>query len=238
MSDSGNTGFSFPDPELADPDGLLAVGGDLSAKTLITAYANGIFPWYNEGQPLLWWCPDPRTVLYPSQVHVSRSLRKTLRRGGYRVTCDLAFERVINACAGVRNNNPFIGTWITDEMKKAYIHLHDIGIAHSIECWQEDRLAGGLYGITLGTIFFGESMFSHESNASKIALVCLCRHLEENFVHIIDCQVSSEHILGMGAIKIPRSQFLKIVRSGAREAEPDGLLRLGTLLDWTGADDE
>jgi leucyl/phenylalanyl-tRNA--protein transferase len=231
MSTTGKIQFNFPDPELAEPDGLLAVGGNLAPETLITAYANGIFPWYNEGQPLLWWCPDPRTVLYPEQVHISRSLGKLLRKGKYQVTCDLAFERVIKACAGVRINNPGGESWITADMEKAYIHLHRIGIAHSVECWQDERLAGGLYGISLGSIFFGESMFSNESDASKVALVYICRHLAEKFIRLIDCQVSSDHILSMGATMIPRRDFLEIVRGGTREAEPQDLWLPGAILN-------
>jgi leucyl/phenylalanyl-tRNA--protein transferase len=229
MTATGNIPFSFPDPTLAGPDGLLAVGGNLSPETLITAYSTGVFPWYNEDQPILWWSPDPRTVLLPADIHVSRSLGKTLRRGNFRVTCNLAFEEIIRACAGTRNNNPEGDTWITREMRQAYIRLHRLGIAHSVECWDKDRLVGGLYGLSLGRVFFGESMFSLERDASKVALVCLCHHLHDNLFRLIDCQVSSEHILSMGAIKIPRSEFLEFVRTGIREDQPVGMWKASSL---------
>lgn len=199
----------FPHPELAltDPNGLLAVGGDLSPERLITAYRQGIFPWYNEGQPILWWSPDPRWVLFLEQLHISRSLRRKLRRGTYRITLDQDFSGVIQACAGPRRNSE--GTWITPEMKIAYLHLYRMGIAHSIEAWEGDELVGGVYGLSIGHVFFGESMFSRRSDASKVAFVYLCRQLQQWGFSFIDCQTHSEHMQRFGAQTLSRSEFLR-----------------------------
>ncbi|MBI5641501.1 MAG: leucyl/phenylalanyl-tRNA--protein transferase [Nitrospirae bacterium] len=204
----------FPPPELAEEDGLLAVGGDLTESRLLLAYSMGIFPWFSQGSPILWWSPDPRLVLRPSELKVSRSLRQTIRKGIYSVTFDRCFAEVMRYCAGVSRNEGE-GTWITDEMMEAYCRLHEKGYAHSIETWLGDELAGGLYGVALGGIFFGESMFSLKRDASKVALVELVRHLEKNGCSLIDCQVTSEHLLSLGATEIPRAEFLEILRRSA-----------------------
>lgn len=199
---------AFPDPSeaLREPDGLLAVGGDLSTGRLINAYRNGIFPWYGEGDPILWWSPDPRTVLIPKRLHRSRSLRKLLKQRRFAVTMDRDFPAVIRACAGPRLSGD--GTWLLPEMIDAYCALHVHGIAHSVEAWQQGRLVGGLYGVAIGGVFFGESMFSRTDNASKIALVHLCEHLIDLGVELIDCQVLTEHMQRMGAESMPRERFL------------------------------
>ena len=199
----------FPDPNLAE-DGLLAVGGDLSLERLLLAYSSGIFPWYSAGEPIMWWSPDPRTVITPESLHVSRSLERTLRRGTFRVTFDTAFPEVIRACASIPRRHED-GTWITSAMIRAYTALHEAGFAHSIECWQGDTLAGGLYGISLGGCFFGESMFSRVPDASKVALVSLVRHLTEYDIDLLDCQLTTAHLLSLGAYEVPRDYFLHLV---------------------------
>lgn len=213
---------SFPDPAEAmrDPDGLLAVGGDLSSGRLINAYRHGIFPWYSEGDPILWWSPDPRTVLIPSQLHCSRSLRKLLRRRALAVTMDRSFPAVIQACAQPRPGSQ--GTWLMPEMISAYCALHVHGIAHSVEVWQEGRLVGGLYGVAIGGAFFGESMFSWADNASKVALVHLCGHLIEHGVELIDCQVLTAHLQRMGAELMPRERFLDRLQTLRDRPSPIG----------------
>ena len=206
----------FPPVSNATEDGLLAMGGDLSVDTLVSAYSQGIFPWFNEDQPVLWWSPDPRMVLFPSDVKISRSLRKTMRKNQFTVTCNMAFEQVIEACAlrGVtgefRNAAP---TWITTSMHEAYIELHKNHYAHSIEVWLDKELVGGLYGVVLGQVFFGESMFSRVNDASKIALVKLCQWLQHLQFSIIDCQVASDHLYTLGAIEIPRDNFLNHLKN-------------------------
>lgn len=204
---------AFPDPRAAlrEPDGLLAAGGDLSPARLLYAYRHGIFPWYSAGQPILWWCPNPRAVLYPEAVHISRSLRKALRQRDYDVTLDHAFPDVMRACATARPNQPDAGTWITDEMQAAYIELHRLGHAHSIEVWMNERLVGGLYGVAVGGIFFGESMFSHRTNASKIALVWLAKQLQAWNFQLIDCQIASAHLQSLGSVSIARDEFLGLL---------------------------
>ncbi|WP_372749598.1 leucyl/phenylalanyl-tRNA--protein transferase [Litorivivens sp.] len=190
---------------LQEPNGLLAVGGDLSPERLLAAYQSGIFPWYEDPQPVLWWSPDPRAVLFPNKVHVSRSLRKVLKRGELRVTVDTAFRRIISGCSTLDQSRT--GTWITREMLNAYIQMHELGWAHSVEVWRDQTLVGGLYGIGIGRVFFGESMFSRESNASKIALVALCEKLQSLGVELIDCQVGNPHLFSMGAENISRQLF-------------------------------
>ncbi len=197
----------FPDPHEAEPDGLLAIGGDLSTPRLIEAYRNGIFPWYEEGQPLLWWSPDPRLLLYPEEIRVSRSLRKVLRREYFEVRVDTAFAEVIGHCAELRLEEGK-GTWITDSMQEAYTELFQEGLAHSVECWREGRLVGGLYGVSLGRAFFGESMFSLESNASKVALAKLSELARSLQMQFIDCQMPTTHLLSMGAREVSRGEFL------------------------------
>lgn len=202
----------FPDVSNSNEDGLLAMGGDLDLNTLVSAYAQGIFPWFNDDQPVLWWSPDPRMVLYPNEVKISRSLRKTINKKHLRVTCNQAFDQVIEACALRGEQNPLLineDTWITEDMQSAYLQLHKFGYAHSIEVWQNKDLVGGLYGVSLGKVFFGESMFSRVSDASKVAFVSLAQSLAEQGFSIIDCQVSSDHLLTLGAREIPRSEFLK-----------------------------
>jgi len=205
----------FPPPEHAQPDGLLAVGGDLSTKRLILAYQSGIFPWYEEGQPLLWWSPDPRLVLEPEEFHVSKRLAQTIKNGKFEVTFDQAFVSVIQSCATVPRKGES-GTWITHEMQEAYIRLHQLGVAHSVESWLGGELVGGIYGVSLGKCFFGESMFSTESDASKIALAVLVRRLIDWEFHLIDAQVTSPHLLSLGAKEIPRKLFLERLKGTVR----------------------
>lgn len=196
----------FPPSELAEEDGLLAVGGDLSEDRLLLAYSMGIFPWYSEEYPILWWSPDPRLILLPEELKVSRSLRQFINKDVYRVTMDTAFEEVIRNCASAKRKKGD-GTWITGEMEEAYIRLHHSGYAHSVESWHEGDLVGGLYGVSLGSAFFGESMFAKESNASKVAFVKLVRVLIEWGFTMIDCQVTTEHLVSFGAKEVPRAEF-------------------------------
>ena len=198
---------AFPDPAWAEPDGLLAVGGDLRPERLLAAYALGIFPWYDASSPILWWSPDPRLVLEPERLHVSRSLQRTIRRGGYRVTADTAFERVIRRCAA-RERPGQRGTWITGDMREAYVRLHRLGFAHAFEAWEGEALAGGLYGVSLGAAFFGESMFADRPDASKVAFVRAVRWLASRGVRLVDCQVRTGHLVSLGAHEIPRREFL------------------------------
>ena len=204
----GNHDLHFPPVETSTPEGLLAIGGDLSSARLIEAYRHGIFPWYNPGEPILWWSPDPRAVLYPEKLKISRSLRKSLKRGHFTVTFDAAFRDVMLACATPRIQYPGGGTWITDDMVSAYCALHEQAIAHSVEVWYERQLVGGLYGVALGGVFFGESMFTRITDASKIALVLLSAALRERQFAMIDCQLPSEHLSSLGAESMPRAQFL------------------------------
>ncbi|MBX2883891.1 MAG: leucyl/phenylalanyl-tRNA--protein transferase [Granulosicoccus sp.] len=201
----------FPPLTAATEDGLLAMGGDLSPERLVLAYQSGIFPWFSPGDPILWWAPDPRCVIYPKKFKPSRSLTKSMRNKGYRFSLDQAFDQVIHHCAGERKNQP--GTWITHDMRAAYIELHNLGIAHSAEVWLEDTLVGGLYGLALGNVFFGESMFSHRSDASKVAFAHLVQQLLDWEFTLIDCQVTSDHIMSLGAEEIPRTQFMKGLES-------------------------
>ena len=198
---------AFPDPELAfdRPNGLLAAGGDLSPRRLLCAYRRGIFPWFSDGQPVLWWSPDPRAVLWPDTVRIGRTLRRTLRRGAFTVTGDTAFGRVIRECAAPRIGQD--GTWITREMKAAYTRLHRAGHAHSIECWHGTELAGGLYGVAIGRVFFGESMFSRVTDASKVALVHLCGL----GFGLIDCQLPNPHLARLGAVEVARRRFIALL---------------------------
>lgn len=199
---------AFPPAHFATPEGLLAVGGDLSQERLLSAYRKGIFPWFSDNEPILWWSPDPRLVLYPDELHVSRTLNRVLRKNRFKVTIDCAFEQVIDACAKTRTQKDE-GTWIVDAMQVAYRRLHETGYAHSVESWMDNRLVGGLYGVSLGRCFFGESMFSHVSNASSVALIVLARYLMTLSFDFIDCQVTTAHLMRFGAREIPRSQFLK-----------------------------
>ncbi len=202
---------AFPDPSLAlrEPNGLLAIGGDLSPRRLLAAYARGIFPWYEDGQPPLWWSPDPRAILRPASFHTSRSLKRSLGRAGFEVSVDQCFAGVVEACATRRGA---AGTWLIPEMRAAYQRLHELGVAHSIEIWSGSALAGGLYGIALGRVFFGESMFSRRNDASKAALWWLAHQLCEADVPLIDCQLPSAHLSSLGSICLPRAQFLAELR--------------------------
>lgn len=201
----------FPDVEQANKEGLLAVGGDLSPERLLLAYKNGIFPWFNEDSLILWWSPDPRMVLFPEQIRVSKSMRKVLRDQTFRLTKNTCFERVMEYCATVKREQQE-GTWITKEMRDAYLSLHDRGIAKSYEVWEDDTLVGGLYGVDLGTIFCGESMFSLKTNASKFAFIKLAEDLKERNYQLIDCQLYTDHLASLGAEEIPRKEFLKLLK--------------------------
>ncbi|MCW8955449.1 MAG: leucyl/phenylalanyl-tRNA--protein transferase [Gammaproteobacteria bacterium] len=213
-------GAPFPPIEqaLLDPDGLLALGGDLSPQRLLNAYQHGIFPWYTEDEPILWWSPDPRFVLFPEKLKISRSLRKTLRKQLFEVRMDTAFEAVMRACGESRPNQQ--GTWITEEMLQAYIRMHQLGFAHSVECWQDGELVGGLYGMAIGKVFFGESMFSRKTDASKVALVHLCTYLIEHGFKLIDSQVYTQHLESLGAELIPRARFAQLLKQYCWEQVP------------------
>lgn len=194
---------------LVEPNGLLAAGGELTVEWLLAAYRRGIFPWFNEGDPILWWSPSPRLVFYPDQVHISRSLRKVLKKGGFRVSINRDFAGVITHCAELKRK-PYqeeAETWITAEINQAYIDLHRAGYAHSVEVWREEELVGGLYGVALGKVFFGESMFSKMTNGSKIAISYLAEWLKQWHYRLIDCQVSNAHLLSLGAVEISRPAF-------------------------------
>ena len=201
-------GAPFPPVEhaLRTPNGLLAAGGELTPARLLDAYRHGIFPWFNEDDPILWWSPDPRMVLFPAEFKIARSLRKTLRNKTYEVRTDTAFERVMHACAAPRNGQ---GTWIHDKMVAAYSELHRVGVAHSVECWLAGELVGGLYGIAIGRMFYGESMFSRRSNASKVALAHLAAQLSRWNFGMIDCQMNTPHLASLGAREIPRAEFIQ-----------------------------
>ncbi|MBM4311656.1 MAG: leucyl/phenylalanyl-tRNA--protein transferase [Deltaproteobacteria bacterium] len=215
----------FPDPELAEPDGLLAMGGDLSTLRLLNAYRRGIFPWYGEGDPILWWSPDPRLVLDPRSISISKSLARTLKKNALRITLDTAFEEVITCCASsLRRGRP--GTWIVPQMRAAYLQLHRAGCAHSVEAWQDGCLAGGLYGVSLGRAFFGESMFARQPDASKVCLAWLAALLRAWEFDFIDCQVTTPHLLRMGAVEIERTVFLARLRHALQAPDRTGPWRL------------
>lgn len=194
---------------LRDPNGLLAAGADLSVGRLLDAYRRGIFPWYSPGEPILWWSPNPRMVLFPDEFRVSRSLAKSLRNRNYEIRFDTAFREVMEACAAPRDGHG--GTWISEEMMAAYCRLHDAGFAHSVETWMDGRLAGGLYGVAIGRMFYGESMFARATDASKIALAHLVQHVQARGVGMIDCQMATAHLASLGAREIPRTEFSKRV---------------------------
>jgi len=220
-----NKSIEFPSPELAEPNGLLAIGGDLSVARLLQAYRQGIFPWYNQGSPILWWSPAPRFILFPEEYHLPKRFSRTLKTRPFTVTADQDFTGVIENCAEFRGKNRE-KTWITGPMKKAYIDLHKLGYAHSIECWQGKKLAGGLYGIALDRVFFGESMFSAEKDASKFALYALIRQVKSSEIRLIDCQVKTEHLSRFGAREIPRQDFQNILARNVRRVEPQKKWRL------------
>jgi leucyl/phenylalanyl-tRNA--protein transferase len=198
----------FPNPALAEEDGLLAIEGDLSPERLLLAYQNGIFPWFGDDSPILWYSPKTRFVLFPEEVKISKSMRQLIKSKKYKITINTAFEEVINACADVKREGQE-STWITLEMKKAYIKLHQLGFAHSIETWENDQLIGGLYGVMINKVFCGESMFSHQSNASKMALIWLCEHID---LKLIDCQIHSTHLESLGAKMIERDTFMDFLK--------------------------
>ena len=203
------TSTEFPPVEMAldEPNGLLVAGGDLSVARLLAAYKLGIFPWYNENDPILWWSPDPRSVINPAELHISKSLKKLLRKNDFSLSCDSAFKQVIQQCSKPRNYTD--ETWINDEMTAAYCELHKAGYAHSVEIWQNHKLVGGLYGIAIGCVFFGESMFSEQSNASKFAFVHLAQALNQCGFELLDCQIQSAHLDSLGATDISRSKFIQ-----------------------------
>ncbi len=201
----------FPDPSLAEADGLLAIGGDLSTERLLVAYSQGIFPWYSEGEPPLWWFTDPRLIIFPDSFKISKRFARTLRNTDFRITFDSDFLRIINACADIRTTKGE-GTWISKDMKDAYYQLHLAGYAHSVECWLEDELAGGLYGVQIGNVFFGESMFTRISNGSKAALVALVTHLKQQGIKLIDCQMTTQHLQSFGAEEISGEKFKTLLK--------------------------
>jgi len=201
------TEAAFPHPNLADKDGLLAIGGKLEIDWLVLAYENGIFPWYNEDNPILWWSPDPRLIIRPNHFKVKKSFRRTLKKHNFTIKFDYQFEQVIETCKNIPRKEED-GTWITDEMQEAYINLHHHGLAHSLEVYEQDELVGGLYGVSLGKAFFGESMFFKKRDASKVALYYLCSELSKWNFHFIDAQVETDHLISLGAEKIPRTEFL------------------------------
>ena len=213
---------AFPDVKqaLTEPNGLLAAGGDLSSERLIYAYTHGIFPWYSDNEPILWWAPDPRAVLYLNQFRISRSLKKTLNRKTFTVTLDTAFRDVINACAEPRNYGP--GTWLTHPLRDALCQLHALGFAHSVECWNDGDLVGGLYGMAFGKVFFGESMFSKQTDASKVALTHLVWQLKRWGFVLIDCQVESSHLTSLGATNIAREDFVELLNKWSHTREHQG----------------
>lgn len=214
--------IKFPDPNdaLVSPNGLLAIGGDLSAERLIEAYRHGIFPWYSSDEPILWWSPNPRAVIFPEKLNISRSLHKSLHNVAWHVTFDQAFSAVITACAQPRTKQP--ETWITPDIITAFTALHQLGIAHSVEVWLENKLVGGLYGLSIGAAFFGESMFSLYKDASKVALVYLAQQLTRWHYVMIDCQVSSRHLASLGAVDIPRTEFLTLLNIALEKMEHKG----------------
>ena len=213
--------IAFPPPHFASKEGLLAVGGNLSRKRLLLAYRMGIFPWFSDDEPILWWSPDPRLVLYPHEIKVSKTLSKIIKKEVFKVTMDTAFVQVINQCAQIRLENNQ-GTWIVKDMIDAYCTLHESGFAHSVEAWYQGELAGGLYGVSLGRCFFGESMFTRISNASNVALVKLVEYLKALSFDMIDCQLTTQHLLRFGAREIPRAKFLTQLEESLKASTKKG----------------
>ncbi|MDD5711270.1 MAG: leucyl/phenylalanyl-tRNA--protein transferase [Smithellaceae bacterium] len=205
----------FPPSACAAPGGALAIGGDLSPDRLLAAYSRGIFPWYSEDEPIIWWSPDPRFVLFPADLHVSKTMGSLLRKGTFEITIDKDFPAVISACK--KSERPGQnGTWITDDMQEAYIRLHEMGFAHSVEAWRDDKLSGGLYGVSLGRCFFGESMFTHVKDASKAAFITLVQRLDALSFTLIDCQMPTRHLASLGAVEISRGRFLTLLEGSLR----------------------
>ena len=219
----------FPPVDRASHEGLLAVGGDLCPERLLEAYRRGIFPWYNDDQPILWWSPNPRAVLFPNKLHVSRSLKRRLRPAVFTVTLDTSFRTIMEQCAAARPQYPEGGTWITGEMLDAYTRLHELGYAHSVETWQNGRLVGGLYGVAIGRAFFAESMFTRVDDASKVALVRLVKQLQAWNFHLIDCQQFSPHVSRFGAEEIPRADFIKHLDQALTLPDRRGRWEFGTV---------
>jgi len=222
---------AFPPPELATDEGLLAIGGDLSRARLLAAYRHGIFPWFSAGQPPLWWSPDPRALLFPDQIRIHRSLAKRIRNGGFTVTADTHFREVMGACAAPRRGDTDGGTWIVPEMVEAYCALHGAGDAHSLEVWHDGELAGGLYGVAVGAAFCGESMFSAERDASKVALAYLAAQLGRWSYPFIDCQLPTRHLASLGVVAVPRSEFLTRLAAAVAAPGHPGRWQLDTDLD-------
>ena len=210
------TGLPPVELALEEPNGLLAQGGDLSVETLLDAYQHGVFPWYSDDQPLLWWSPDPRAVLRPNEIHISRSMRRFLRHCSWEISFDRDFTAVIDACAAPRDGHP--GTWITPEMKAAYGALHARGHAHSVECWNGNHLVGGAYGVAIGQVFFAESMFSCETNGSKAALVALCERLSAWGYQLLDCQIPNSHLESLGVQMLSRADFRALLATACHQA--------------------
>ena len=206
-----NDELKFPPVETASEEGIVAIGGDLSMERLLMAYGSGIFPWYNEGEPIIWWCPNPRFVLFPQELRVTKSMQSVLNNGKFRFTINRAFAAVLQHCKTI-NRKEQEGTWITSDVQKAYTQLHELGYAHSAEAWLNGELVGGLYGIRLGNIFFGESMFSKESNASKFAFINYVKQLQKENVTLIDCQVHTNHLESLGAKMIEREKFMHLLK--------------------------
>jgi leucyl/phenylalanyl-tRNA--protein transferase len=225
--DAEPTAFPHPDEALTEPNGLLAAGGDLTPERLLAAYSRGIFPWYEEGQPILWWSPDPRAVLWPADLKVSRSLRRSRDKSGFDFRVDTAFASVIRECAEPRHYGG--GTWITADVAAAYVRLHELGWAHSFETWRDGVLVGGLYGVAIGRVFFGESMFARVSDASKVALVRGVELLRERNFALIDCQVASSHLASLGAVTLPRREFLGLLTDLCSPAGEPRSWRLPTI---------
>ena len=217
LSKDPESPFPSTDNALEYPPGLLAAGGDLSPVRLVKAYQQGIFPWYSEDEPILWWSPAPRCVIYPDAVHISKRLRRRYNQGVFKLTSDQAFARIIAACAEPRDEHD--GTWISEEMQYAYIRLNEMGVAHSVEVWMDEELVGGIYGLALGNVFFGESMFSKTVDASKVALVALCGQLQQWNFSLLDCQISNPHLLSMGAQNISRFEFEKHLDSALGDSQ-------------------
>ncbi len=209
--------YLFPKPSLSTKDGLLAIGGDLKPERLINAYASGIFPWYNQDEPILWWSPNPRLVLFPKDIKISKSLFREIKANKFTIKFDNDFEDVIRKCSN-SNRKDELGTWITEEMCQAYINLFNIGLAHSIETYFENKLVGGLYGVSFGKAFFGESMFYEKNNASKIAFITLCKWLQNNDFHFIDCQVKTSHLISLGAKEVSRREYLKMLNIAIKQS--------------------